>query len=75
MNGLKQIRVRHMLTADKAAKLLGVSVRTYRHWEKGDCKPTATSVNKIFKRLYLRKVKKYFIAFFLLTVLLFYAIL
>ena len=39
-NEIKEIRLKHNLTQDKFADLLGISVGTLKNWEQGRRKPT-----------------------------------
>ncbi len=39
-NEIKGIRLKHNLTQDQFAKLLGISVGTLKNWEQGRRKPT-----------------------------------
>ncbi len=39
-NEIKEIRLKHNLTQDKFASLLGISVGTLKNWEQGRRKPT-----------------------------------
>jgi putative transcriptional regulator len=39
-NEIKEIRLKHNLTQDKFAELLGISTGTLKNWEQGRRKPT-----------------------------------
>lgn len=43
-NEIKEIRIKHNLTQDKFAELLGISIGTLKNWEQGRRKPTGPAM-------------------------------
>lgn len=44
---LKKIRQEHKLTQIELANMLGISQKSYSHWENGKCKPNYEKLEKI----------------------------